>query len=125
MMSGSAPVGDCLPVLHAEWVCIYTGLELAIQAGFRKIVVASDDQSAIQACNGNLVFADYDGTIVKDTRRLADELEAVYFVFKGIRPMRVRTLQRNGVALSAPVIVIEEVPASINSCIMKDLATVA
>lgn len=82
MMSGSVPTGDCLSVLQAELTSILAGMELAIQAGFRKLVMALDCLSAIQDCNGHLYLANSNGVIVRDIGKIACEFTVIKFAFE-------------------------------------------
>lgn len=82
MMSGSCPLGGSVSVLQAELVSILSGLEFANQAGFRRIIVASDCLTAINACNGLASFSDYHGTVLQDIKRLANEFAEIKFVFE-------------------------------------------
>lgn len=126
LMSGCSPLGGCLSVLHGELVSIFTGLEFAIQASFRKIIVASDSPSAVNACNGLVFFADYNGTVVEDIIRLAAEFEEIKFLFeRGQANECGHSLAKCGASHNSTVILIKDAPAFVFPCIVKDLAVLA
>lgn len=81
LMSGAVPIGNCLSVFHAELVSILRLLELDNQAGFREIMVASNNLSAIDACNGAMQYYDYTGTVVHDILRIAKAFTKISFIF--------------------------------------------
>lgn len=84
-------------------------------------MVASDNSSAVQACNGKLRYADYIGTVVENIRRLAEELTEIRFVFERRQTNEcAHLLAKWGSSHNSSVILIEEACAFINSCIVKD-----
>lgn len=123
LMSGVVPISDCLSVLHAELLSIYHGLAFTIEADFWNLIVASDNISTVNACNGLDIFVDYLGIVVKEIMHLTRDCHAVHFVFEARCFNEVaHSMAKWGSVYDAPIIFMEEVPSLVMPCIVKDIS---